>query len=111
MKDFGYTINKDRQIDFDKGDMRVAKFLKESEPTYNICFACGTCAATCSAGQFTDFSLRKTLTFIRRGELGETKNEISKCMLCGKCYLACPRGVNTRKIILKIKEAVEKYNL
>lgn len=111
MKDFGYTINKDRQIVFEKGDMRVASFLKENEPTYNICFACGTCASTCSAAVFTDFSLRKTLTFIRRGELEETKKEISKCMLCGKCYLACPRGVNTRKLILKIKEAVEKFYL
>ena len=24
------------------------------------------------------------------------------CMLCGKCLLVCPRGINTRHLILSI---------
>ena len=24
------------------------------------------------------------------------------CMLCGKCQLVCPRGINTRHLILSI---------
>ena len=30
--------------------------------------------------------------------------ELSKCMLCGKCRLVCPRGINTREIVLTIKK-------
>ncbi len=30
-----------------------------------------------------------------------------KCMLCGKCQLVCPRGVNLRNLILAIHNALE----
>ena len=110
MKSFGYTINKDRQIDFDKADKRIFEYVRKHEPSVDTCIACGTCSATCSAGNFTELSLRKILLLIRRGETGEIKTEISKCMLCGKCFLACPRGVNTRNVILKINQAIEKFS-
>ncbi|MBQ3174194.1 MAG: 4Fe-4S binding protein, partial [Alistipes sp.] len=29
--------------------------------------------------------------------------ELNKCMLCGKCRLVCPRGINTRAMIMLIK--------
>jgi heterodisulfide reductase subunit C len=29
-------------------------------------------------------------------------------MLCGKCTLVCPRGVNTRNIIILAGEAIQK---
>lgn len=109
MKNFGYTINKDRQIDFDKTDKRIARYLREQEPSFNICIACGTCSATCSAANFTDLNLRKIITLVKRGGTEGLKTEISKCMLCGKCFLACPRGVNTRNIILKINQAFDKF--
>ena len=111
MKDFGFTLSKDRQIDFDKADRRVAAFVKEFEPSFNICFACGTCTATCSAGNFTEFNLRYLFTMAKRGQTANIRNEIAKCMLCGKCSLACPRGVNTRYVIIKINQALEKYSL
>ena len=111
MKNFGYTLSKDRQIDFDKTDKRIFEYVKEHEPSFNICFACGTCTATCSAGNFTEFNLRYLFTMIKRGEINSVRNEIAKCMLCGKCSLACPRGVNTRNVIIKINQALEKYSL
>lgn len=111
MRDFGYTISADRQIDYDKSDLRMAKFLEEHEPSFKVCFACGTCAATCSAALFTDFSLRAVIGNIKRGEVGKMKSEIEKCMLCGKCQLACPRSVNTRNVILGIQRAIELYKL
>jgi heterodisulfide reductase subunit C len=110
MKDFGYKINKDRQIDFDKTDKRYVRFVRQHEPSFNICIACGTCTASCSAGNFTELSLRKIIIMIKRGETHGIKDEISKCMLCGKCFLACPRGVNTRNIIIKISQALEKFD-
>jgi heterodisulfide reductase subunit C len=111
MKDFGYTINKDRQIDFEKGDMRMAKYVRSHEPSFNICISCGTCSATCSAGNFTEMNLRRMMTMVKRGVVSEIKKEIASCMLCGKCSLACPRGVNTRNVIFKINQAIRIYEL
>jgi heterodisulfide reductase subunit C len=111
MKDFGYTLSKDRQIDFDKADRRIAAYVKEREPSFNICIGCGTCTATCSAGNFTEFNLRLLFAMVKRGQLADIRKEIAKCMLCGKCSLACPRGVNTRNVIIKINQALEKYSL
>ena len=45
---------------------------------------------------------------IRRGLTDNIEKETEKCMLCGKCFLICPRGVNNRNIILKVREALTK---
>jgi heterodisulfide reductase subunit C len=111
MTNFGYTISHDRQINYDSNDRRIARYLAEHEPTFLVCFACGTCTATCSAGLFTNFSLREMIGDIKRGEIRKIKTEAEKCMLCGKCQLACPRGVNTRNIILSIQRAIEAFEL
>ena len=108
--DFGFKIQNDRQIDFDKADRRIIAHIAKTEPSINVCIICGTCTATCSAGVFTDFNIRKITTMIRIGEVQNLKEEIKKCMLCGKCQMACPRGVNTRNIILKINEAINLMN-
>ena len=75
------------------------------------CFSCGTCAATCSAGLFTDFSLRELIIRVKRGNLKGIREESEKCMLCGKCQLICPRLVNTRNIILEIQRGCEIFKL
>ncbi len=109
MINFGYSIAKDRQIDFDKNDKRIAKYVLLHEPSFKLCITCGTCTATCSAANFTDFNFLKVQILVKRGEINDIKDEIKKCMLCGKCYLACPRGVNTRNVIIQISQAIEKY--
>jgi Heterodisulfide reductase, subunit C len=106
MNKFGFCIQKDNQIDYDKADRRVAIRVAEVEPTFNICINCGTCAATCSAAQFTDFSFRKICILVRRGLTDAVKDQLKHCMMCGKCQLACPRGVNTRNIILQLKKTI-----
>ena len=111
MTRFGYTISSDRQIDYDSKDLRISRFLVASEPSFKICIACGTCTATCSAGLLTTFSLREIIGNIKRGELTNLKKETEKCMLCGKCQLACPRGVNTRNVILGIQRAIEEIGI
>jgi len=109
-KNFGFTINRERQIDYDANNHAVSEYIDSLEPTYKTCISCGTCSATCTAAQFTDFSFRKVLLLIRRGDLS-VADEIKKCMLCGKCTLVCPRGVNTRNVVLSIKKAVNHFNL
>lgn len=102
MQNWGYNINKDNQIDFDKNDRSVMNRLSALEPTYNICISCGSCAGTCTAAEFTTLSLRKINVLVSRGEIKGLRAELSRCMLCGKCTLICPRGVNTRNVILNL---------
>ncbi|HNX44572.1 MAG TPA: 4Fe-4S dicluster domain-containing protein [Bacteroidales bacterium] len=104
---FGFTVNKDRQIDYDANSKKLASTVIIAEPSLNLCISCGTCAATCTAAQFTDFSLRRLILLVRRGEVSGLENEVTKCMLCGKCQLVCPRGVNTRNLILQIHKALK----
>lgn len=110
MPDFGYKISKDRQINFDENSKKLFAEVAMLEPSVYRCISCGTCAATCSAAQFTSYSLRKTILLLKRGEDKEVIASISKCMLCGKCQLACPMGVNTRNLILSIQNAVKKIS-
>jgi heterodisulfide reductase subunit C len=107
---FGYTVSADRQIDFDLNNHDVCKKVAAAEPTFNLCISCGTCTATCSAAQFTDFSLRQIILLVRRGEIKGLEKEISKCMLCGKCQLVCPRNVNTRNLVIQISKALYSSN-
>ena len=108
MKNFGYNINTNRQIDLDTCDTSIASFVSRSEPTFNTCIGCGSCTATCSAGNFTNFNPRLLFLLVKRGQLDEVKKEIAKCMLCGKCQSVCPRGINTRHVILNIQKAFVK---
>ena len=108
MPDFGFKLQKDRQIDFDANDRSKVRRVAELEPTFRICISCGTCAATCSAGQFTDFSLRKMITGLKRAEYAGIAEEIEKCMFCGKCQMLCPRGVSTRGLVLAIRKVMNE---
>jgi heterodisulfide reductase subunit C len=105
MEKFGYTISKIRQIDYDSNDKRIAEYILKKEPSFSLCIECGCCSATCTAGNFTRFSLREFNILIKRGEQDEVRHNIRKCMLCGKCTLVCPRGVNTRNVITLVKQA------
>jgi heterodisulfide reductase subunit C len=113
LKEFGYHINRDRQIDFDRRDRKLTEYLFSLEPSIRTCFDCGTCTATCTAGQLTDFNIRRIQTLIRRGEFLRVMGLCGKCLLCGKCQLICPRGVNLRNLILAINKITQspKYDL
>ena len=106
IKDFGYTITIDRQIDFDANNHDACKSITAAEPTLRLCISCGTCSATCTAANFTDFSLRKVILLLKRGEIKGLDKEVSKCMLCGKCLLVCPRDVNTRNLVVQIRKTL-----
>lgn len=99
-REFGYKPVPPRQIDYDNNDRTLFYFLRRREPSISICFSCGTCSATCPANDITPFSFCRIMLYIRRGEKMQIAREINKCMLCGKCRLVCPKGVNTRNVIL-----------
>ncbi|MBP1665548.1 MAG: hypothetical protein H6Q23_408 [Bacteroidetes bacterium] len=110
MEKFGFSISKGRQIDWDSNDRRIADYIREREPSFKSCIACGGCSATCTSGNFTHFSLRELNILLHRGENTKPGNDIRKCMLCGKCSLVCPRGVNTRNVVFLAKQAFKKFD-
>jgi len=105
---FGFTINSSRLIDYDASVRKVREYVTLMEPSFKLCFASGGCTATCTAGQHTSFNLRRMNTYIRRGEIEPLRDEVTRCMLCGKCLLVCPRGVNTRNVVAVAAEAIRK---
>ena len=107
MDKFGFTISQGRQIDFDSNNRSVAEYIYKNEPSFRLCIECGGCSATCTTGNFTSFSLREMNILIKRGETAQMLQNLKKCMLCGKCTLVCPRGVNTRNVIVLAKKALQ----
>jgi len=103
---FGYNINQSSKIDLDTASRDIAMQVLRIEPSLAACVGCGTCMSTCSAGQFTSFSLRMLRLMVIRGQTDKLRVEAEKCMLCGKCQMICPRGVNTRNMVL----AIHKYS-
>ena len=108
MNKFGYTISKGRQINYETNNRYAAEYILDREPSFRVCIECGCCSATCTTGNFTKFSLRELQILIKRGENDQVRENIKKCMLCGKCTLVCPRGVNTRNIVMLAREAFQK---
>ena len=107
MDKFGFTISQQRQIDFEANNRDIAEYISEREPSFRACIECGCCSATCTTGSFTSFSLRELQILIKRGENDKVRDNIKKCMLCGKCTLLCPRGVNTRNVVTLAREAFQ----
>ncbi|HOS73152.1 MAG TPA: 4Fe-4S binding protein [Bacteroidales bacterium] len=108
MGDFGFTVLKERHINYDANDKSIAEYIAEREPSFRICIECGCWSATCTTGNFIRFSLRELQILLKRGENEIVREQIDRCMLCGKCILVCPRGVNTRNVILLAREAFRK---
>jgi heterodisulfide reductase subunit C len=111
MNKFGFTISQPRVINYDSNDRRIADYILEREPSFALCIECGCCSATCTTGNFTRFSLREFIILLKRGENEEVRKNIKKCMLCGKCILVCPRGVNTRNVLELTKQAFNKTDV
>ena len=107
MKDFGYTANKGRTLDFDTTDFSLKDSLIQKVSSYKRCIGCGSCSSTCSAGRHTDFNILKCNMLYRCGDYTGLSEELDKCMLCGKCTLVCPRGVNIRAMVVKMREMME----
>lgn len=107
--DFGYSISRPRALDLDKNDLSVSRKALREMPELQACIGCGGCTATCTAGNLTQYNFRKVHTLVRRGDYQGAFDEMNKCMLCGKCRLVCPRGINTRGVVMMIKRLLSEY--
>ena len=105
--EFGFSLNPSSAIELDKLDLSLYEKLCRLEPTASTCMACGSCSATCTAAGYSGMSVRKLLLDLQRGRNREVEQMLSHCMLCGKCTMVCPRGINTRKVILTVSRLYE----
>ena len=108
MIDFGYKLTPSSKIDLDRRESSLHTTLFTLSPDMSKCIGCGSCVASCSAGKITDMSLRRAILLIDRGLEEEALPLIKGCMVCGKCKIVCPRGINTREIVLIINETQKK---
>lgn len=102
MSGFGFRLSPSSAINLDKVDREMFEKLCSIEPDARRCMACGSCSATCTAAEFSGMSVRKMLLFLQRGKEEEVFRMMRACMLCGKCTMVCPRGINTRQLILSV---------
>ncbi|MBO4447412.1 MAG: (4Fe-4S)-binding protein [Bacteroidales bacterium] len=96
--DFGFGLSPSSAVTLDRVDLSLYRKLEELNPDIRTCIACGSCSATCMAAEYSGMSVRKLILNIQRG--ADVSKMLSCCMLCGKCTMVCPRGINTRKVIL-----------
>ncbi len=125
-KNFGFEIQTGRQIDLDRVDTSFADELMDAVNAWSACINCGSCAATCTAGQNGGLNFRQLHYKIRRyiaetdnsqsfpkeNDRLETDNLLSlrNCFLCGKCQLVCPRGIPTRYLAIQIMQRTKHPN-
>ena len=100
--DFGYQISPSSAVNLDQVDLRRYDALVRLCPDARTCMACGSCSATCTSSSWSGMSVRKVLLGLQRGRDAEVDRMLSACMLCGKCTMVCPRGINTRQLILTL---------
>lgn len=100
MMDFGFVLSKSSTVDLNKVDLSMYRQLEKLSPDVRTCMACGSCSATCTAAPYSGMSVRKVILGLQRGN--DVSAMLSNCMLCGKCTMVCPRGINTRNLILNL---------
>ena len=105
MMDFGFKLSKSATIDLDRAGTERYENLCALSPDARTCMACGSCSATCTAASFSGMSVRKVILGLQRGQ--DVRPLLSACMLCGKCTLVCPRGINTRRLILNLSKSYD----
>ena len=108
MSEWGYAVIKTNQSDLERVDQGLIAAIGKLEPSIFWCIGCGSCSATCTSAQFNNFNPRSIVHAIRSGQVNGIKDQVNKCLLCGKCQLVCPRHVNTRYILLNVKRIIDE---
>ena len=104
MIDFGFGVSPSSRMNLDNADKEKFRELAIAEPDVLKCMACGSCSASCTAAAFEETSLRRAILSLQNGLCDDASKLLSHCMLCGKCTMVCPRGINTRHLILSIQK-------
>ena len=81
MNFWGFSISEARVIDYDKNDKSLVTAMTTEVPSSKLCIGCGGCSATCTAGNLTEFNIRKLQMLVKRGETKEVVST-SKNVCC-----------------------------
>jgi len=106
MTDFGFSLSRSSAVELDAVDLGLYRELERLEPGVRTCMACGSCSASCTAAPWSGMSVRKLILALQRGK--DVEKMLNCCMLCGKCTMVCPRGINTRHLILSLCRIYKK---
>jgi len=107
MMDFGFGIVPSSTINLDNVDKKAIEFLTRADGGFRECIACGSCSASCSGTVFKKTSVRGAILAVLNGQQSKAQDLLSGCLLCGKCFMVCPRGINTRHLILSLQKYYE----
>ena len=89
MKDFGYTVIKQRTIDYDQFDGRLLNEVLKMEPSFKVCLSCGGCTATCSANDLVSFNVRRmNLMLAGAKRLNLNRKLKNVCSAANACWFA-----------------------
>lgn len=108
MIDFGFSVSPSSRINLDSVDRKSFAALAKLEPDVLKCMACGSCSASCTASQFEPTSVRRAILSLQNGQAEQALDLLKGCMMCGKCTMVCPRGINTRHLIISIQKIYGK---
>ena len=72
MNFWGFSISEARVIDYDKNDKSLVTAMTADVPSTKLCIGCGGCTATCTAGNLTEFNIRKLQMLVKRA----TRNQL-----------------------------------
>ncbi len=104
MAGFGFSLTPSSRINLDDVNKEKWNKLVELEPDVLKCMACGSCTASCTSGKFTKTSLRSAILYLQNGQEKQALEYVQSCLLCGKCFMVCPRAINTRHLLLSISK-------
>ena len=97
MNFWGYSISEARVVNYDKNDKAFAAYLAQKAPSSKLCIGCGGCTATCTAGNLTEFNIRKLQMLVKRGENEEAcKVCINVCSVENACWYAPAEWIRAR---------------
>ena len=102
MNFWGFSISEARVIDYDKNDKSLVTAMTTEVPSSKLCIGCGGCSATCTAGNLTEFNIRKLQMLVKRGETKEVGEHLQKCMLFVNLPAFRRASIDSRRMILSM---------
>ncbi len=96
----------------------LARLLKELDKDLSSCTRCGMCQAVCplylETGRESDVARGKLVLVENLGREmlnspEAVKERLDRCLLCGSCSAACPRGIDILNVFLKARAIITGY--
>ena len=84
-------------------------FIRQVEPDWQklaTCIQCGTCSASCPAGELMDYPPRQLWEMMRLGLHDQVMNSRTfwLCTQCYACQVRCPRGILIGETMRNLRE-------